>query len=173
MSKLIKFIAIVSFSAALFGASVEISEPFEGIRHYHRTTTVPRLLDMHLIEIDLKHPDIQFKVTPPNNPPENRVQRVRDFLTAEQNGDPSAKIAINASFYAFDTDHPYPYCWNRGLVASMGVPYSPWQSSDSGDNSRPWPCLTSPKTTPYPFSSEHPTSQALTAQCLQQGCIMQ
>ncbi len=139
MSKWKIFLVAVFFAAETYSAGVKISEPFKGVRHYHRKTTVPRILDMHLIEIDLTDPDLRFKISPPYNPPENKVQTVRAYLTSQRNIDSSAKLAVNASFFAYDTAHPHPYCWNRGLVSSMGTPYSPWQSSDSGDENRPWP----------------------------------
>ncbi len=132
-------LVVVFFAAETYSAGVKISEPFKGVRHYHRKTTVPRILDMHVIEIDLTDPDLRFKVSPPYNPPENKVQTSRAYLTSQRNADSSAKLAVNASFFAYDTAHAYPYCWNRGLVSSMGTAYSPWQSGDSGDEKRPWP----------------------------------
>jgi hypothetical protein len=42
----------------------ETASPFQGIKWTHRTTTVPRPLNIDVLEIDLNCPAISFLVTP-------------------------------------------------------------------------------------------------------------
>lgn len=98
-------------------ASVEITEPFEGIRHIHRTTTVPRELDMHFIEIDLTAPGIDFAITPSNGAAagETNGQTTRQFVTQQ-----NAQLGINGSFSAFPSN-----AWVvEGIAATQGNVYS-------------------------------------------------
>jgi hypothetical protein len=104
------------------GASYEVSQPFVGVRHFHRVTTLPRLVDIHILEIDPTAPGIDFLVTPSNGaaPGETVRQTTRDFLT--QHG---AQMAINGSFFAFVSGSNYDI---QGLSASEGDVYSPFQT---------------------------------------------
>ena len=98
-------------------ASVEITEPFEGIRHIYRTTTVPRELDMHFIEIDLTAPGIDFAITPSNGAAagETNGQTTRQFVTQQ-----NAQIGINGSFSAISNG-----AWVvEGIAATQGSVYS-------------------------------------------------
>lgn len=106
-------------------------EPFAGVRYTHRTQTAPRPLSIHLVEIALDHPGIRFLITPGNGvaPGENTPATVRSFVSAA-----AAQIGINASFFL--TSAAGTNFDNRGIVASRGDVYSPFD----GDN-RPWPVL--------------------------------
>ena len=42
----------------------EVTFPFQGIKRTHRTTTIPRPLNINVLEIDLDCPAISFLVTP-------------------------------------------------------------------------------------------------------------
>src|SRR5690349_3563144 len=77
---------------AALAATMEISEPFRGVRHIHRTTTLPRELDMQLLEIDMTAPGLSFRVTNHNfaAPGETVAQTTRDYLVSQ-----NAQIAIN------------------------------------------------------------------------------
>ncbi|MDA1180018.1 MAG: phosphodiester glycosidase family protein, partial [Planctomycetota bacterium] len=115
------FFLVASFPCAIFddarGASVEITQPFEGIRHIHRTTTVPRELDMHFIEIDLTVPGIDFAITPSNGAAagETNGQTTRQFVTQQ-----NAQLGINGSFSAFPSN-----AWVvEGIAATQGNVYS-------------------------------------------------
>ncbi len=100
----------------------EISSPFIGITHIHRTRTQPRTIDMHILVIDLNTPGLSFRVTPSNGDSagETTIQTVRNFLI-EQN----AQIAINAGFFFWDGSG-YDV---MGFAASDGNIYSPFVAS--------------------------------------------
>ena len=105
---------------AVLAASLEITTPFEGIRHFHRRTTMPRELDMHFIEIDLSTLGIDFAITPPNGnrPGETDGQTTRQFLTQQ-----NAQVAINGSFSAFVNGG-----WVvEGIAATRGTVYSEFE----------------------------------------------
>lgn len=103
------------------GASWEASEPFAGVRHIHRMTTLPRELDMHLLEIDLSTPGLDFRVTPSNHaaPGETVGQTTRDFLTQQ-----GAQIAINGAYSAYVSGINMDI---EGLAVSDGFIYSTFQ----------------------------------------------
>lgn len=115
-------------------AEKRTTEPFLGIRVHEITFDKPRPLVIRVAEIDLKHPDIGFLVTPGNGDPngdepgdpndETTRQTTLKFLEEH-----NAQLAINASFFKMgvvDTD-------NLGLVVSRGEPVSPFR----GD----WPAI--------------------------------
>jgi exopolysaccharide biosynthesis protein len=115
-------------------AEQRVTEPFLGIKVRKVTFDQPRPLIIFVAEIDLKHPDITFLVTPSNGDPngdepgdpnnETTRQKTLQFLK-----DQNAQLAINATFFgmgAVDTD-------NIGLVVSNGEPVSPFR----GD----WPAI--------------------------------
>jgi len=115
-------------------AEQNIYEPFLGVTIREINFDKPRPLVIRVAEIDLKHPDISFLVTPGNGDPngdepgdpnnETTRQTTLKFLE-EQN----AQVAINATFFKMgvvDTD-------NVGLVVSNGDPVSPF-----GNN---WPAI--------------------------------
>lgn len=98
----------------------EVSEPFEGVTYIHRNVTQPRLLDIHIVKIDLSANGISFKVSPHNGtaPGDTNLQTSRAFL--EQEG---AQIAVNGSFF---------YVGNGvdilGYAASNGFTYSGFEA---------------------------------------------
>ena len=104
-------------------ASYEMTEPFVGVRHFHRVSTVPRLIDVHIVEIDPAAPGIDFLVTPSNGPApgETVAQTTRSFLTQH-----NAQIAINGSFYAFVAGNNMNV---QGLSASQGDIYSTFEAA--------------------------------------------
>ena len=110
-------------------AVVVVRQPFAGVRWTQRTQTFPRPLSIHVLEIDLTHPGIRFQITPSNGPAPGELnpQTVRSYVTSV-----GAQIGINASFFL--TSAAGTNFDNRGLVASQGDVYSPFD----GDN-RPWP----------------------------------
>ncbi len=106
--------------SALFAATVDIAEPFRGIRHIHRSTTVPRVLDMHLLEVDLNELGIDVVITPSNGAAagETNGQTTRQFLTAQ-----GTQLAINGSFSGLVSG-----AWNvEGIAVDRGSVYSEFQ----------------------------------------------
>lgn len=104
------------------GQSLEITEPFIGVRHFHRVTTSPRLLDIHIVEIDMKAAGIGAMVTPSNGsaPGETSAQTTRAFVT--QHG---AQIGINGSFFSSNSGGGLNI---SGLAASQGTVYSTFEA---------------------------------------------
>jgi hypothetical protein len=100
-------------------ASVETSSPFQGVIHYHVQSTVPRLVDIHLLEIDPTAAGISFIVTPSNGaaPGETTHQTTREFVAQH-----SLEIGINGNFYSYSPNAPYVDL--VGLAASEGNLYS-------------------------------------------------
>lgn len=109
---------------SLRAASIQ-SEPFAGVRYTHRVQTVPRLLSIHIVEIDLTHPAIRFLVTPSNGDAagENTPRVVSQFVTGV-----GAQIGVNATFFTSAGGGGFN---NVGLVASQGDVYSPFESGNS------------------------------------------
>ena len=103
-------------------ATNEISEPFEGVRLIHSRSTVPRLVDMWVVEIDMSAPGLDFLTTPSNGAlvGDTTPQTTRAFAT--QIG---AQLAVNANFFASAGSGQYDLL---GLSASNGDAYSPFQS---------------------------------------------
>ena len=108
--------------ASGYAASFELTEPFIGVRHFHRTANLPRMVDMHIIEIDPTAQGIDFLVTPSNGsaPGDTVAQTTRSFLATH-----GAQIAINASFYASAGGGNLDVL---GLSASRGDAYSEFNS---------------------------------------------
>lgn len=117
----------LAWIAAASAHAVSIQqEPFAGVRYTHRMQTVPRLLSIHVVEIDLTHPGIRFLVSPSNGAAlgESTPRTVGQFVTSV-----GAQIGINTTFFVsspaganFD---------NNGLVASQGDVYSPFEAGNS------------------------------------------
>ncbi len=126
-------LAMILALAAPTGASaaVAVRQPFAGVRWTHRTQNEPRPLSIHILEIDLTYPGIRFLITPGNGAASGEVtpQTVRAYVASV-----NAQIGINAAFFLAASAGPN--FDNRGIVASRGEIYSPFD----GDN-RPWPAL--------------------------------
>jgi hypothetical protein len=119
--------AIAAFSSAAAQTTEIITRPFEGVRHIQRTETSPRLLSMHLIEIDLAGQGIDFRLTPPISQGSNLTlrQTTRSFMTQQ-----GAQLAINGDFYA--TQGAYANVLH--LAVSDGVRYSPFNGFEPAMN---------------------------------------
>ncbi len=109
--------------AAPFAAAAtnEITEPFEGVRLIHSTSTVPRLVDMYVVEIDLSAPGLAFLTSPSNGSLVGDVtpQTTRAFV--QQVG---AQIGVNASFFASAGSGQFNAL---GLSVSNGDAYSQFE----------------------------------------------
>lgn len=117
-----------------------ISEPFLGVKLYHRTETSPRPLNISVAEIDLSAPGLSFLVTPRGPAPqpvfdgvadETIKQTTRQFVNSS-----GAQLAVNASFYNTASHVVNGQSWtnNLGLTASRGDVYSPWEGLPRTDN---------------------------------------
>ena len=108
-----------------------VGRPFPGVRHIHRTQSEPRLLDMHIVEIDLTTPGLRFRFTESNGPDvpgDTTAETTRDYL--ERVG---ARVAINAASDFADAAGPQ-YRNNYYVSVSDGVRVSPFKYGESAVN---------------------------------------
>lgn len=104
-----------------------ITHPYCGITMITRIENVPRNLIMHIAQVNLEAPGIEFKLTAPNGPRDTIRQTTLDFLNQEH-----AQLAINAHFYLpFGT--PELEANLAGFAASAGVVYSAFENQPLGD----------------------------------------
>jgi hypothetical protein len=103
-------------------ANNEITQPFEGVRLIHSKSTVPRQVDMFVVEIDMAAPGLSFLATPSNGAlvGDTTPKTTRAFIT-----EVGAQMGINASFFASAGSGQYDV---RGLSVSNGDAYSPFES---------------------------------------------
>lgn len=122
-------IVVLLCCAPAYGASTETDSPFQGVTHHHIVTTVPRLLDIHIVEIDPTAAGIDFFVTPSNgsSPGETNHQTTRSFVTQY-----NLQIGLNANFTAYSPSAPYMDV--LGIAASNGDVYSPFYAGWPGIN---------------------------------------
>lgn len=129
------FVLFVLTAALALGASITIDDPFTGVRHYHSLHTVPRPLNVHIVQFDLRAPGVSFGVRPPGLAPhENSLKTVKTFLSELRQARPDACAAINGSFFGQSTEGVVS---NSGLVVSDGTAYSSFDSWDG----LPWPAV--------------------------------
>ncbi len=117
------FIFSLPFAAA---GTNKVTEPFEGVRLIHSKSTVPRLIAMWVVEIDMSAPGVGFVVTPSNGGliGDTTPQTVRTFVTQV-----GAQIGVNGSFFAMAakgaaSKGQYDVL---GLSVSKGDAYSPFE----------------------------------------------
>ena len=123
-----QFVNTLTIAAAALAASFataatnEITVPFEGVRLIHAKSTVPRLVDMYVVEIDMAAAGLNFRTSPSNGALVGEVtpQTTRAFVT--QIG---AQIGVNASFFSSAGSGQYNV---SGLSVSNGDAYSPFES---------------------------------------------
>lgn len=116
------FTAIVALASAnfyVFAASVEVSNPFQGVVRYHIQSNVPRLVDINLLMIDPAAAGISFFASPSNGslPGETVTQTTRSFVTQYD-----LQIGVNGNFYSYNPSAPYTDL--VGLAVSNGNAYS-------------------------------------------------
>src|SRR5438270_13546486 len=68
--------------------------PYRGMTYLRRTETVPRILSMHIVIVDLSAPGISFKVTSQGGTRDTIRQTTLDFLNQER-----AQAAISGHFF--------------------------------------------------------------------------
>lgn len=113
--------AVVCAPIAAVAQTSTVNRPFLGVVHKQLETTVPRLLKMHLIEIDLDVTGVGFAVTPSNGPAAGETvgQTTRQFASAF-----GTQVAVNGGFSAWVSGSNYAV---EGLAASQGGVYSEFQ----------------------------------------------
>lgn len=119
MSKFKAALVMVALICTAALAVDEVTEPFVGVTHIHRTLTSPRPLNINIVRIDLEAEGISFKVTPSNGTAagDTQVQKVTEFLE-----DTGAQIGINCGFFFWDENASgYEV---MGYAASEGDIYS-------------------------------------------------
>lgn len=101
-----------------------VTQPYVGITYIDQTTTDPRPLHMHVVQVDLRAPGIVFKVSPPGGDREVPRQSTLDFLAQQH-----AQIAINGHYFL-----PFPStdtsAWVIGLGASDGRVFSAFETPE-------------------------------------------
>lgn len=134
--------AMAPWSDAL-GATT-VTAPFDGVRFYSRTATVPRPLSINIADFDLSEAGVRFLVTPRTG---TGVNEYNARTTTSALNTYGAQVGINASFFfqcvADTSPDPTPTEGDgsggrllRGIVASQGNVYSPFER-----DSRPWPVM--------------------------------
>jgi hypothetical protein len=112
---------------AICPGQVVESQPFLGVTLYSITLTVPRPLNIRVVEIDLRHPGLAFRMSPrdPGLPDgdETITQTTRQYVDEQ-----SAQIGINTSFFRLENGLEARPTNNTGIVVSDGDRYSPWDS---------------------------------------------
>ncbi len=107
-------------------ADQTVTRPFAGVTCITRTETLPRILNLHVVQIDLTTPGLRFKLSPPGGTRDTVRQTTLDFLRQEH-----AQLAINAHFYlpfaTPDTDANLV-----GFAVSEGFVYSPFEPQPIG-----------------------------------------
>jgi len=120
----------------------EVTFPFEGIKRTHRTTTIPRPLNINVLDIDLNCPDIRFFAAPGGPQYDDPNTEIKEEVLARRTttfvADYGLQVGINGDFAAFAPDPNYEY--QPGAVLGLAVSNGKQYSTDNGR-----PALTLPK----------------------------
>lgn len=120
----------------------EVTFPFQGIKRTHRTTTVPRPLNINVLEIDLDCPAISFFVTPGGPQYDDPNTEIQEEVPARRTttfvADYGLQVGINGDFAA-SAPEPY-YEYQPRIVLGLAVSNAVQYSTDDGR-----PALTLPK----------------------------
>ena len=118
----------VGATATTAAGQVVESQPYLGVTLYSITQSIPRPLNIRLIEIDLTHPDLRFRMSPRDaglpNGDETITQTTRQYVDEQ-----TAQIGVNTSFYRLENGLEARPTNNNGIAASDGDRYSPWDST--------------------------------------------
>ena len=126
---LILLAASLTTAPARASAETLVSSPFRGVTHYQRTepagVVAPRLVVMHIVEIDLATPGISFLTTPGNgaDPGEFTAQTTSQFVQQH-----NLQIGLNADFFTLVGTGPNGEIYRdvTNLAASNGSLISAW-----------------------------------------------
>ncbi len=110
-------LCVLGSSAPSARAEDTWSEPFQGVRYLHRTTTDPKKWDMHLVFIDLTEPANKLITT---------VQEDRQMTTPQWAEKKKVQVAINGGMGG---DHKIP----SGVTVGEG---RAWTDISTGDKGR-------------------------------------
>ncbi|MCE5340249.1 MAG: phosphodiester glycosidase family protein [Planctomycetaceae bacterium] len=113
---------LLSYMAGRTYAADEICHPFKGVTYIHQTRSLPRLLSMHILIINLQEQGISFYVTPPKGSVarETNAQTTSSFLRSC-----NAQMAVNGDFFDHDPAvEQYVTASVIGFAASKGNIYS-------------------------------------------------
>jgi len=108
----------------------EVTFPFQGIKRTHRTTAIPRPLNINVLEIDLNCPAISFFVTPGGPEYDDPNTEIQEEVLARRTttfvADYGLQVGINGDFAAPAQGPRYDYQPRAvlGLAVSNGVQYS-------------------------------------------------
>ena len=125
--------ALAGATSAAFAATTTTT-PFRGVIHHERVepagVVAPRQVVMHILEINLADPYVDFLTTPDNGaaPGEFTAQTTSQF--AQEHG---TQIAINGDYFQFVSYGPNGEIYRTvtNLAASNGQLISPWGSNNT------------------------------------------
>ena len=123
---------LLTITPSIARAETLITTPFRGVTHYQRTepagVVAPRLVVMHIVEIDLATPGISFLTTPGNGPDpgEFTAQRTSQFVQQH-----NLQIGMNADFFTLVGTGPSGEIYRdvTNLAASNGSLISAWPTN--------------------------------------------
>ncbi|MBP8274747.1 MAG: phosphodiester glycosidase family protein [Acidobacteria bacterium] len=99
-------------------ARQSVSHPYAGLTYIEASTTTPRAIKTHVIQVDLSTPGVRVTLTPPGGERETLRQTTVEFVASQR-----AQAGINAHFFL-----PFPStdasAFVIGLAASDGRVYS-------------------------------------------------
>jgi hypothetical protein len=122
MSRRAGLLLVLFLWCAGLQATQVVEHPFAGITYIQRTETLPRAVNIHIVEIDLTAPGIRFKLTPRHGRLETVRQTSLDWLNQEH-----AQVAINGHFFLpFPSKDPDADL--IGFAASDGNVYSGFET---------------------------------------------
>ena len=108
----------------------EVTFPFQGIKRTHRTTTIPRHLNINILDIDLNCPAISFFVTPGGPQYDDPNTEIQEEVLARRTttfvADYGLQVGINGDFVASAPGQLYEFQPSAvsGLAVSNGLQYS-------------------------------------------------
>ncbi len=103
-------------------ATTTIDHPYVGITEITRSESLPRAVNMHVVEVDLTAPGIGFEFTSPGGTLETVRQPTLNYLNQTH-----AQVAVNGNFFLpFPSSQPYADL--VGLAASNGNVYSAFET---------------------------------------------
>lgn len=123
--RLLGSLALAAFVLVTGAADAQsVSHPYAGLTYIEASTTTPRPIRVHVIQVDLKAPGIRLMLTPPSGPRETTRQTTAAFVNEVH-----AQAGINAHFFL-----PFPSTdttdWLIGLAASEGRVFSACESPE-------------------------------------------
>jgi hypothetical protein len=114
----LSIVVAVFVAGPIAGEQSSVSHPYAGLTYIEASTTTPRAIKTHVIQVDLSTPGLRMMLTPPGGERETLRQPTVEFVTAQ-----GAQAGINGHFFL-----PFPSedrsAFLIGLAASDGRVYS-------------------------------------------------